>query len=160
MFWIVAGVVGLVVAIAFLVTAVVLVLSRHRGRVDAVGAARLGGRFDYRRCVYWNHGACVGFCDNVPIPCGSTKETDYEHFRARYRASCGRSFDDDSARLIAWRSQRSSLQVAWHGKRPGGETAQGCRERLRNKSSNKSAAKTKPPPPSNEAATAKRAIGR
>ncbi len=94
-FWIVAGVVGLVVAIAFLVTAVVLVLHGI-----AVGLMLLG--LPGWAADLITGGVCIGIVALVLVfatmsqsrAARRKRRDDYEHFRARYRAKFGRSFDE------------------------------------------------------------------
>jgi len=96
LFWAIAAVIGLVVAVAFLVTAVVLVL-----RGIATGLALLGllpWAADLLTGV-----VCIAAVASTMAVVSLTQKRavrrkrrdDYEHFRARYRAKFGHSLDEN-----------------------------------------------------------------
>jgi hypothetical protein len=95
LFWAIAGAIGLIIAVAFLVTAVVLVL---RGIAD--GLVRLHLQSWAAELV--TGVVCIGaVASAMAIVSWSQKKAarrkrhdDYEHFRARYRAKFGHGFDE------------------------------------------------------------------
>jgi hypothetical protein len=95
LFWAIAGIIGLILAVAFLVTSVVLVLHGI-----AAGLARAG-------LQPWAAELTTGVVCIAVVAVGLAivsvtqrsaarrkRRDNYEHFRARYRAKFGRSFDD------------------------------------------------------------------
>ena len=95
-FWAIAGLVGLIIAVAFLVTAVVLVL---RGIATGLVLLRLqpwaADLITGLVCIV-AVGATIAFVSLSQKSAARRKRRDdYEHFRARYRAKFGHSLDEN-----------------------------------------------------------------
>jgi hypothetical protein len=116
LFWAVAAVIGLIIAVAFLVTAVVLVL-----RGIATGLILLGLQPWAADLI--TGAICIGaVAATVAIVWLSQtrsarrkRRDDNEHFRARYRAKFGRSLDE-SARSETVRNETGSSETGSDGK--------------------------------------------
>ncbi len=93
--WAIAGAIGLIIAVAFLATAVVLVLRGISAGLMLLGlqpwAAELLTGIVCIAIVALSL-AIVAFTQNAAAR--RKKRDDYEHFRARYRAKFGHSLDE------------------------------------------------------------------
>jgi hypothetical protein len=95
LFWAIAALVGVIIAVAFLVTAVVLVLRGIATGLILLGLQPWAADFITGLVCIVAIGSTIAFVSLSRKRAARRKgRDDYEHFRARYRAKFGHSLDE------------------------------------------------------------------